>query len=80
MNEVIMKLTENQKQKLIEKATYEYVDNMDSKQKFQYIYDDMVEYYEKLPDNDLLDELYGWFDEDMIDEIIEEVKKWKHLL
>ena len=75
MNEVIMKLTENQKQKLIEKATYEYVDNMDSKQKFQYIYDDMVEYYEKLPDNDLLDELYGWFDEDMIDEIIEEVKK-----
>ena len=74
MNEVIMKLTENQKQKLIEKATYEYVDNMDSKQKFQYIYDDMVEYYEKLPDNDLLDELYGWFDEDMIDEIIEEVK------
>ena len=75
MNEVIMKLTEKQKQKLIEKATYEYVDNMDSKQKFQYIYDDMVEYYEKLPDNDLLDELYGWFDEDMIDEIIEEVKK-----
>ena len=75
MNEVIMELTENQKQKLIEKATYEYVDNMDSKQKFQYIYDDMVEYYEKLPDNDLLDELYGWFDEDMIDEIIEEVKK-----
>ena len=75
MNEVIMKLTENQKQKLIEKATYEYVDNMDSKQMFQYIYDDMVEYYEKLPDNDLLDELYGWFDEDMIDEIIEEVKK-----
>ena len=70
-----MKLTENQKQKLIEKATYEYVDNMDSKQKFQYIYDDMVEYYEKLPDNDLLDELYGWFDEDMIDEIIEEVRK-----
>ena len=75
MNEVIMKLTENQKQKLIEKATYEYVDNMDSKQMFQYIYDDMVEYYEKLPDNDLLDELYGWFDEEMIDEIIEEVKK-----
>ena len=75
MNEVIMKLTENQKQKLIEKATYEYVDNMDSKQKFQYIYDDMVGYYEKLPDNDLLDELYSWFDEDMIDEIIEEVKK-----
>ena len=75
MNEVIMKLTENQKQKLIEKATYEYVDNMDSKQMFQYIYDDMVEYYEKLPDNDLLDELYGWFDEGMIDEIIEEVKK-----
>ena len=75
MNEVIVKLTENQKQKHIEKATYEYVDNMDSKQKFQYIYDDMVEYYEKLPDNDLLDELYGWFDEDMIDEIIEEVKK-----
>ena len=72
MNEVIMKLTENQKQKLIEKATYEYVDNMDSKQKFQYIYDDMVGYYEKLPDNDLLDELYGWFDEDMIDEIIED--------
>ena len=35
MNEVIMKLTENQKQKLIEKATYEYVDNMDSKQMFQ---------------------------------------------
>ena len=70
-----MKLTENQKQKLIEKATYEYVDNMDSKQMFQYIYDDMVEYYEKLPDNDLLDELYGWFDEEMIDEIIEEVKK-----
>ena len=75
MNEVIMELTENQKQKLIEKATYEYVDNMDSKQMFQYIYDDMVGYYEKLPDNDLLDELYGWFDEDMIDEIIEEVKK-----
>ena len=75
MNEVIMKLTENQKQKLIEKATYEYVDNMDSKQKFQYIYDDMVGYYEKLPYYDLLDELYGWFDEDMIDEIIEEVKK-----
>ena len=75
MNEVIMKLTENQKQKLIEKATYEYVDNMDSKQMFQYIYDDMVGYYEKLPDNDLLDELYGWFDEDMIDEIIEEVRK-----
>ena len=70
-----MELTENQKLRLIEKVTYEYVDNMDSKQMFQYIYDDMVDYYEKLPDNDLLDELYGWFDEDALNETIKEITK-----
>ena len=70
-----MNLTENQKLKLIEKVTYEYVDNMDSKQMFQYIYDDMIDYYEKLPDNDLLDELYGWFDEDTLNETIKEITK-----
>ena len=73
MNEVIMKLTENQKQKLIEKATYEYVDNMEIKDLVRYVTDDMTEWADKLSPLDFFEEAYNYFD-DYFDEIVEEVK------
>ena len=49
------------------------VDGMDMKTLVQYVYDDLIEYYEKC-DEDELREMIDDYDEDLFDELLENVK------
>tara|TARA_Y100000033_G_C2671017_1_gene74322 strand:- start:226 stop:456 length:231 start_codon:yes stop_codon:yes gene_type:complete len=51
-----------------------YVDNMDNKDLYNYVFDDMERYVKKLSDNEFLNEAENYWD-DYFDEIIEEIKE-----
>ena len=48
------------------------VDGMDMKTLVQYVYDDLIEYYEKLDENELKEQI-GEYDEDLYDELVDNV-------
>ena len=52
------------------------VDNMETEDLVQYVTDDMFQYMESLPDNEVIDECLNYWD-DMFDEIIEDVKEFE---
>ena len=49
------------------------VDGMDMKTLVQYVYDDLIEYYEKLDENELKEQIDN-YDEDLFDELLDNVK------
>ena len=49
---------------------------METKDLVQYVTDDMFQYMESLPDNEVIDECLNYWD-DMFDEVIEEVKEFE---
>ena len=51
-----------------------YVDNMDNKDLYNYVFTDMENYVKKLSDQQFIDEAYSYWD-DYFDEIIEEIKE-----
>ena len=51
-----------------------FVDNMDNKDLYNYVFDDMEKYVKKLSDNEFLNEAENYWD-DYFDEIIEEIKE-----
>ena len=51
-----------------------YVDNMDNKDLYNYVFDDMTEYVKNISDQQFIDEAYSYWD-DYFDEIIEEIKE-----
>ena len=51
-----------------------YVDNMDNKDLYNYVFDDMEKYVKKLSDNEFLNEAENYWD-DYFDKIIEEIKE-----
>ena len=51
-----------------------FVDNMDNKDLYNYVFDDMERYVKKLSDNEFLNEAENYWD-DYFDEIIEEIKE-----
>ena len=51
-----------------------YVDNMDNKDLYNYVFDDMTEYVKKLSDNEFLNEAENYWD-DYFPDIIEEIKE-----
>ena len=76
MKEELVNLNENQLNSLREFYVERFVDNMDTKDLVQYVTDDMFQYMESLPDNEVIDECLNYWD-DMFDEVIEEVKEFE---
>ena len=76
MKEELVNLNENQLNALREFYVERFVDNMETKDLVQYVTDDMFQYMESLPDNEVIDECLNYWD-DMFDEIIEDVKDFE---
>ena len=77
MKEELVNLNENQLNALREFYVERFVDNMETKDLVQYVTDDMFQYMESLPDNEVIDECLNYCD-DMFDEVIEEVKEFEN--
>ena len=76
MKDELVNLNENQLNALREFYVERFVDNMETKDLVQYVTDDMFQYMESLPDNEVIDECLNYWD-DMFDEVIEEVKDFE---
>ena len=74
--EELVNLNENQLNSLREFYVERFVDNMETEDLVQYVTDDMFQYMESLPDNEVIDECLNYWD-DMFDEIIENVKEFE---
>ena len=74
--EELVNLNENQLNALREFYVERFVDNMETQDQVQYVTDDMFQYMESLPDNEVIDECLNYWD-DMFDEIIEDVKEFE---
>ena len=76
MKEELVNLNENQLNALREFYVERFVDNMETKDLVQYVTDDMFQYMESLPDNEVIDECLNYWD-DMFDEVVEEIKEFE---
>ena len=76
MKEELVNLNENQLNALREFYVERFVDNMETEDLVQYVTDDMFQYMESLPDNEVIDECLNYWD-DMFDEVIETVKEFE---
>ena len=76
MKDELINLNENQLNALREFYVERFVDNMETRDLVQYVTDDMFQYMESLPDNEVIDECLNYWD-DMFDEIIEDVKEFE---
>ena len=74
--EELVNLNENQLNSLREFYVERFVDNMETQDLVQYVTDDMFQYMESLPDNEVIDECLNYWD-DMFDEIVEDVKEFE---
>ena len=74
MKEELINLNENQLNSLREFYVERFVDNMETKDLVQYVTDDMFQYMESLPDNEVIEECLNYWDdsfEDVVGEIME---------
>ena len=76
MKDELINLNENQLNALREFYVERFVDNMETKDLVQYVSDDMFQFMESIPDNEVIDECLNYWD-DMFDEIIEDVKEFE---
>ena len=67
------KLTSLQKDQLIEQYVELCVDSMDHKDMYHFIYNTLAEDFDKLSDLELQDEIRYSFDEETLDDLIENV-------
>ena len=65
-------LTSTQHNEIAEQFAELVVDGMDMKTLVQYVYDDLIEYYEKLDSNELKEQV-DEYDEDLFDELLDNV-------
>ena len=63
-------LTSLQRSELIEQWVEIVVDGMDMKTLIQYVYDDLIEYYEDCSDAELKEQIDN-YDEDLYDELVD---------
>ena len=77
MKEELVNLNENQLNSLREFYVERYVDNMETKDLVQYVTDDMFQYMESLPDNEVIEECLNYWD-DSFDDVIEEIKEFEN--
>ena len=74
MKDEFVNLNENQLNALREFYVERFVDNMETKDLVQYVTDDMFQYMESLPDNEVIEECLNYWDdsfEDVVEEIME---------
>ena len=76
MKEELVNLNENQLNALREFYVERFVDNMETKDLVQYVTDDMFQYMESLPDNEVIDECLNYWD-DMFEEVIDDIKDFE---
>ena len=74
--EELVNLNENQLNALREFYVERFVDNMETEDLVQYVTDDMFQYMESLPDNEVIDECLNYWD-DSFDDVIEEIKEFE---
>ena len=74
MKDELVNLTEGQLNELRAFYVERYVDNMETKDLVQYVMDDMMQYMESLPDNQVVDECVNYWD-DHFEDVLEEVKE-----
>ena len=74
--EELINLNEDQLNSLREFYVERFVDNMETEDLVQYVTDEMFQYMESLPDNEVIEECLNYWD-DMFDEVIEEVKEFE---
>ena len=67
------KLNPAQHDSIAEQFAELVVDGMDMKTLVQYVYDDLIDYYEKLDENELKEQIDN-YDEDLFDELLDNVK------
>ena len=72
MKEELVNLNENQLNALREFYVERFVDNMETKDLVQYVTDDMQQYMESLPDNEVIDECLNYWD-DSFEDIVEDI-------
>ena len=74
MKEELVNLNENQLNAWREFYVERFVDNMETQDLVQYVTDDMFQYMESLPDNEVIEECLNYWDdsfEDVVEEIME---------
>ena len=76
MKEELVNLNENQLNALREFYVERFVDNMETKDLVQYVTDDMFQYMESLPDNEVIDECLNYWD-DMFEDVVEEIMEFE---
>ena len=75
MKDELVNLTENQLNELRAFYVERVVDNMDTKDLYNYVMDDLDKYYEKMSDADFLEDAYNYW-EDHFDDVVEEIKEY----
>ena len=76
MKDELVNLNENQLNALREFYVERFVDNMETEDLVQYVTDDMFQYMESLPDNEVIDECLNYWD-DMFEEVIDDIKDFE---
>ena len=76
MKEELVNLNENQLNALREFYVERFVDNMETQDLVQYVTDDMFQYMESLPDNEVVEECLNYWD-DMFEDVVEEIKEFE---
>ena len=76
MKDELVNLNENQLNALREFYVERFVDNMETKDLVQYVTDDMFQYMESLPDNEVVEECLNYWD-DMFEEVINDIKDFE---
>ena len=66
-------ITSKQHNDIAEQFAELVVDGMDMKTLVQYVYDDLIEYYEKCDEDELREQIDN-YDEDLFDELLDNVK------
>ena len=75
MKDELVNLTEGQLNELRAFYVERYVDNMETKDLVQYVMDDMMQYMESLPDNQVVDECVNYWD-DHFENVVDEIKEY----
>ena len=68
-------MTHNQLQELRSFYVERVVDNMDTKDLYNYVMDDLDRYYEKQSDMDFLEDAYNYW-EDHFDDVVKEIEEY----
>ena len=68
-----VQLTSLQRDELIEQYVELVVDNMDTKSLVQFVSEELTDYYDKLTDNELKEQIINTHEEELYDELVDNV-------